>query len=134
MEPNTHLALSRALCGTPRVLDVGRAEVELETTDEMRADELGLVHGGFVFGLADHAAMLAINAPNVVLGSAETKFLAPVRAGERLRATARLEAVEGKRQRVRAEVFCGELCVFEGMFVCFVPSQHVLMGRLGGAT
>lgn len=134
MEPNTHLALSRELCGTPRALTDGSAEVELDTTDQMRADELGLVHGGFVFGLADHAAMLAINAPNVVLGSAETKFLAPVRAGDRLRAIARLERVEGKRQRVMAEVFCGEQRVFEGTFVCFVPAQHVLAGRRGGAT
>jgi acyl-coenzyme A thioesterase PaaI-like protein len=134
MEPNTHLALSRTLCGTPRVLEVGVAEVELETSEDMRADERGLVHGGFIFGLADHAAMLAINAPNVVLGSAETRFLAPVVAGERLRATARVLAVEGKRHRVEAEVWRGDERVFEGSFVCFVPAQHVLSARTGAAS
>jgi acyl-coenzyme A thioesterase PaaI-like protein len=131
MEANTHLALSRALCGTPRSLQVGAAEVELETTDEMRADDRGLVHGGFIFGLADHAAMLAINAPNVVLGSAETRFLAPVVVGERLRASARVLAVEGKRQRVEVEVSRDELRVFQGLFTCFVPEHHVLAARTG---
>lgn len=132
MEPNTHRALSRALCGTPSALRAGAAEVELDTTEDMRADELGLVHGGFIFGLADHAAMLAINAPTVVLGSAESKFLAPVKVGERVRAVANVTSVEGKRQRVEAAVFCGEKRVFEGAFMCFVPERHVLAAH-GGA-
>ncbi|MDB4990657.1 MAG: thioesterase superfamily domain protein [Myxococcaceae bacterium] len=134
MEPNTHLALSARLCGAPQALFAGGAEVELETSDEMRADERGLVHGGFIFGLADYAAMLAINEPNVVLGSAETRFLAPVVVGQRLRATARVLTVEGKRQRVEVHVARAEERVFEGTFVCFVPSQHVLDGvRKAGA-
>lgn len=131
MEPNTHRALSRPLCGTPRALQPGYAEIELETREEMRADEHGLVHGGFVFGLADHAAMLAINEPNVVLGSADTKFLAPVRVGERLLATARLAGVDGKRQNVEVVVTRADERVLEGTFVCFVPRQHVLLR--GGA-
>jgi acyl-coenzyme A thioesterase PaaI-like protein len=157
---NTHRALSARLCGTPLLLAQGAAEVELETIDEMRADEEGLVHGGFVFGLADHAAMLAINEPNVVLGSAELRFLAPVRVGERLTATARLLSLEGKRHRVEVHVNASflrsrsqeaeasgaavapagaaptarrEERVFEGTFVCFVPAQHVLAARSGGA-
>jgi acyl-coenzyme A thioesterase PaaI-like protein len=44
----------------------------------MAADQRGLVHGGFTFGLADYAAMVAVNDPNVVLGAAEVRFLAPV--------------------------------------------------------
>lgn len=129
MEPNTHLGLSSRLCGTPRALREGSAEVELVATDEMRADERGLVHGGFVFGLADYAAMLAINAPNVVLGSAETRFLAPVIVGDKLLATARVTSSDGKRQHVEAHVSRGLDRVFEGTFVCFVPSRHVLEPR-----
>lgn len=134
MEPNTHRALSRPLCGTPGNLQRGSAEVELETSDQMRADEHGLVHGGFVFGLADHAAMLAINEPNAVLGSAETRFLAPVTVGERLHAQARLVGVEGKRHRVEVRVSCEERPVFEGTFVCFVPARHVLSAVARGAS
>ena len=134
METNTHRALSRRLCGTPCALSQGVAEVELQTVDEMRADERGLVHGGFVFGLADHAAMLAINEPTVVLGSAEMRFLAPVVVGETLRASARLLGAEGKKQRVEVVVTRGDARVFEGTFVCFVPPRHVLDARPGGAS
>jgi uncharacterized protein (TIGR00369 family) len=131
MEPNTHLAIDARLCGTPRALREGSAEVELTASEEMRADARGLVHGGFVFGLADYAAMLAINAPNVVLGSAETRFLAPVVVGEKLLASARVTAAEGKKQVVEVHVSRGLDRVFEGSFVCFVPTRHVLELRGG---
>lgn len=132
MEPNTHLAIDARLCGTPRTLREGSAEVELQVSDDMRADAHGLVHGGFVFGLADYAAMLAINAPNVVLGSAETRFLAPVVVGQKLLATARVLSADGKRQHVEVHVSRGLDRVFEGNFVCFVPATHVLQPRTGG--
>jgi acyl-coenzyme A thioesterase PaaI-like protein len=132
MQLNTHLALSRSLCGQPRELSTGHAVVELSTTPDMAADEHGLVHGGFVFGLADAAAMYALNEPNVVLGSAETRFLAPVVVGELLRAVARLSRVEGKKSFVEVDVLRGEEKVMVGTFVCFVPSQHVLATRSQG--
>ena len=60
MEIGTHLAIDAELCG--KVVDVsnGLSRVEMETTVRMAADEKGLVHGGFVFGLADYAAMIAV--------------------------------------------------------------------------
>jgi uncharacterized protein (TIGR00369 family) len=138
MEPNTHLALSPLLCGTPRTLSAGTAEVELETREEMRADERGLVHGGFVFGLADYAAMLAINEPNVVLSGAEMRFLLPVVVGEKLTASARVLTRDGKRQQVEVHVTRladgAQQRVFEGTFACFVPNRHVLDKRTAGAS
>ena len=132
MQQSTHLALSAALCGVPLSIEEGCAVVELSTSAEMQADAHGLVHGGFVFGLADYAAMLAINEPNVVLGSAEVKLLAPVAVGERLRATASLARVDGKKHHVDVRVVRDEVDVFVGTFVCFVPKAHVLEGRVGG--
>jgi len=49
----------------------------------MAADARGLVHGGFTFGLADYAAMLAVNEPTVVLASAQTKLITPLPAARR---------------------------------------------------
>ncbi len=129
MMPNTHRALSTRLCGELRELREGEAVLEMAALPEMQADEHALVHGGFVFGLADHAAMLAINHPNVVLGSAETRFLAPVIVGDVLRASARVRAVEGKKHFVDVEVSTAKEKVFTGTFVCFVPGKHVLEGR-----
>ena len=107
MQPRTHLAIDRRLCGEP--LDpgetaAGTARVGLTTVPEMAADAAGLVHGGFVFGLADHAAMLAVNHPNVVLGSAAVRFLRPVAVGERLVAEATVAETAGRRSRVLVAV------------------------------
>jgi len=40
--------------------------------------------------------MLAVNAPTVVLGSAEVRFVKPVVVGERLLARARVEETVGR--------------------------------------
>jgi acyl-coenzyme A thioesterase PaaI-like protein len=124
----THRALDRPLCGEPVSVTPGAAEVALVATAEMAADERGLVHGGFVFGLADHAAMLAVNEPNVVLVRAEVRFVAPVAVGDRMTARARVETsgAGGARPVVEAEVMVEERAVFEGTLHCAVPSRHVL--------
>lgn len=126
--PATHLAIDRRLVGEPLELGDGAAAVLLETRQEMRADDQGLVHGGFVFGLADYAAMLAVNHPHVVLGSAEVRFLKPVAVGERLLARAAVEATDGRKSRVRVEVRRGEETVMSGSFVCFTLERHLLEG------
>jgi len=128
MQVHTHALLDRELCGAPVRLADGAAEVELVAIERMRADESGLVHGGFVFGLADHAAMLAVDRPTVVLGAAEIRFVAPVRVGERLRASARVREPSGKKILVDVEVTGDRGTVMTGAFTCFVPPQHVLAG------
>jgi len=126
MNIETHCGANRSLCGTPVKLGDGYSLVSLQTTEEMGVDGFGLVHGGFVFGLADYAAMIAVNHPNVALGAADVKFLKPVRVGETLMAEARIEKKEGKKQNVFVRVVRDGDHVFEGTFVCFVLKKHVL--------
>jgi len=132
MHPRTHLAIDPRLVGEARkIIEGSAAQAVLVTLPEMAADERGLVHGGFVFGLADYAAMLAVNHPNVVLGSSEVRFLKPVLVGERLVANAvveKTEQMEGKKIRVRVVVRRGEEEVLTGSFLCFTPERHVLEG------
>ncbi len=125
MRPNTHLGISSEWVGEPVSLSPGRAVVQLKTRPEMVADDMGLVHGGFAFGLADYAAMLAVNDPCVVLGSAEVKFIAPVKIGAILVATAEVIEESGKKRQVRCSINTTEL-VFEGTFTCFVLPKHIL--------
>lgn len=126
MKARTHLDISHALCGEPVEIEEGKATVAFETSEDMAVDEHGLVHGGFVFGLADHAAMLAVNDPNVVLGSAECRFLAPVRAGEKVFASAKVLETSGKKRTIDARAMVDENEVFAGTFVAFVLDAHVL--------
>lgn len=129
MQIKTHEMIDRTLCGEPVSVEPGQSEVRLVCLPSMGADGSGLVHGGFVFGLADYAAMLAVNHPNVVLGAAETRFLKPSRVGDTLSARAVDETPDGRKHLVRVEVACGGETVFAGTFTCFVPAEHVLAGR-----
>jgi acyl-coenzyme A thioesterase PaaI-like protein len=95
----------------------------------MQADDSGLIHGGFVFGMADYAAMLAVNDPNVVLGAADVRFTKPCRLGEKLTAKARILEEKGKKRMVEVIVGSGTDTVFEGTFTCFVLEKHVLAGK-----
>ena len=58
--------------------------VKLKTNEKMVADEKGLIHGGFIFSVADYSAMLAVNEPTVVLAGANVKFLKPVIVGDEI--------------------------------------------------
>ncbi|MBS3809757.1 MAG: PaaI family thioesterase [Desulfobacterales bacterium] len=126
MDIATHEKIDREFCGTPTELAEGYCRVELTALDRMAVDEKGLVHGGFVFGLADYAAMLAVNDPNVVLAGAEAKFTRPVRAGETLTAKATVDTVENRKRIVTVSVNRGDTEVFNGRFSCFVLERHVL--------
>jgi acyl-coenzyme A thioesterase PaaI-like protein len=128
MNIQTHPKLDRSLCGTPTAVDEGRATVDLITGREMVADAEGLVHGGFVFGAADYAAMLAVNHPNVVLGSANVRFTAPVRVGETVTCTAAVESTNGRKHEVGVTCTVGERVVLTGTLTCFVLDHHVLSG------
>ena len=123
---NTHPDISTGLVGRADELTPGKAQASLLTLAEMAADERGLVHGGFIFGLADYAAMLAVNDPNVVLGAAQSKFLAPVTVGDVAVATAVVVADNGRKRQVECHVKVGEKTVFQGEFTCFVLDKHVL--------
>jgi len=112
--------------GRPLKLGDGASIVELEALGEMSVDEWGLIHGGFTFGLADYAAMLAVNHPNVVLASAEVRFKAPVRVGDLMRAEARVVEERGKWRRVEVEVSVDDRTVLEGVMNCVVLRRHVL--------
>jgi len=129
MTINTHLEISEDLCGRVTDLQPGSCTLELTPMAQIRADDRGLVHGGFIFGAADYAAMLAINDPHVVLAGAEVRFMKPTRVGERL--VFKAETVTDHPRRPSVEVHALDAAgeeVFRGVFSCAVLSRHVLDG------
>jgi uncharacterized protein (TIGR00369 family) len=121
----THTRIDQDFCGTPLDVGEGFSRVQLRTNQRMAVDESGLLHGGFIFGLADYSAMIAVNHPNVVLGAADVKFAKPVKAGEVIVAEANVKRQEGKKYEVYSTVKRGDTRIFEGRFVCFVLDKHV---------
>ncbi len=129
MELRTHEKIAHELCGRPLDLGAGRARIMLVMSPEMAVDPRGLVHGGFTFGLADHAAMLAVNEPTVVLASAQVRFLGPVIVGDQVEAEAVVERSEGKKRWVRVVVRRDGTPVLEGEFLAVIPDRHILETR-----
>ena len=126
LEQKTHLCIEASLCGKMTTLEQNYAEVVLHTTHQMGADAMGLVHGGFVFGAADYAAMCAVNDPYVVLGMATSTFIAPVKVGDVVVCKATVLVEKGKKKEVSVEAFVEEKLVFKGSFTTFVLQEHVL--------
>ncbi|NPA51367.1 MAG: PaaI family thioesterase [Aquificae bacterium] len=100
----------------------------LNTTSNMKVDEKGLVHGGFIFGAADFCAMLCVNHPNVVLASSHVKFLKPSKVGDILFFEASLLKKEKNKRVVKVIGYrqSKDDMVFEGEFLCIIPKKHVL--------
>ena len=123
----THKLADKSLLGTSiSVIEGESAIVELVTGGSMVVDDKGLVHGGFVFGLADYVAMLAVNHPNVVLGGSKSRFIAPVRMGEIMRAEAYVESADSRKHVVNVEISVNGNMIFIGVFTCYVLDSHVL--------
>ncbi|RLI76182.1 thioesterase [Archaeoglobales archaeon] len=122
----THKLASKELVGEVMEIKEKEAKVRLKALKEMAVDERGLIHGGFTFGLADLAAMVAVNHPNVVLGRAEVKFTKPVKVGDEIIAHAKVVEVKGKKNLVEVIVRVQDNIVLEGIFHCYVLDKHVL--------
>ena len=127
MEIKTHLLAHGPLLGTPvEVVDGKSAIVRLVAIENMVIDEEGLVHGGFTFGLADYAAMLAVNDPNVVIGSSNVRFTAPVKRGDVMIAEAKVVEEVKRKRLIVVEVKVDNKPVLTGEITCFVLDKHVL--------
>jgi acyl-coenzyme A thioesterase PaaI-like protein len=127
MDIRTHLEVNHKLLGIPLKVETGvMARVKLVASDEMKVDSKGLVHGGFTFGLADYASMLAINEPYVVLGASEVKFTSPVVVGDTILVDANVIGTNGKQRIVDINVTVEGKTVLQGKMTCYVLSEHVL--------
>ena len=97
-----------------RLLEVGpgRARVAMPVTGEM-VNGHAIGHGGLTFAVADSAFAFACNSygPVTVAHSAEIRFLAPVRQGDELVATAVERSREERRGVYDVEVRAGDTLV-----------------------
>jgi len=123
---NTHERIDNDLCGRIEKLEKGTLELTLKTTPEMLADDMGLVHGGFIFSAADYAAMAAVNERNVVLVASNTQFLSPVRLGDTVLFKANVRHKEGRKRNVIVMGYVQDIKVFDGEFKTVVTDRHVL--------
>jgi len=122
----THQNINHDICGEIEKVEVGYVELKLVTTQDMVADDLGLIHGGFIFGAADYAAMVAVNEKNVVLVGCESNFLAPAKFGDIIYIKAKVRHKEGRKRNVHVTAQIEDIKIFEGEFKTVVTERHVL--------
>ena len=122
----THERVNQDLNGEITIMEAGYVEVRLVTTSEMIADDIGLIHGGFIFSAADYAAMLAVNERNVVLVASDCQFLSPVKFHDVVNVRAKVRHKEGRKRNVHVEAFVLDIKVFEGEFKTVITEKHIL--------
>jgi len=127
---NTHKRINENLSGEVIKLENGYVEVMLSTVEDMLADDMGLIHGGFIFSAADYAAMLAVNEPNVVLVGSDCQFLSPVKLYDEVNIVAKLRNKEGRKRNVHVKGFVLDIKVFEGEFKTVITDKHILKLKL----
>ena len=128
MVQKTHLNINPRLCGDVVKLDQGYAKIRLKTDANMAADKEGLIHGGFIFGAADYAAMCAVNEPNVVLSGSSCRFIAPSAKGDEIEFEATIVEQDGPKAIVEVVAHCRGRDIFSATFKTFVTKEHVLKG------
>ena len=126
----THQKINHDLCGEIEKIEVGYVELKLVTTTEMVADDMGLIHGGFIFGAADYAAMVAVNEKNVVLVGSESNFLSPAKFGDIIHVKAKVRHKEGRKRNVHVIAQVEDIKIFEAEFKTVVTERHVLKLKL----
>jgi acyl-CoA thioesterase len=126
----THERIHQDLCGEVIKIEQGYVELRLTTTQDMLADDVGLIHGGFIFSAADYAAMLAVNERNVVLVASDCQFLSPVKFHDEVNFVARVRHKEGRKRNVHVEAHVFDIKVFEGEFKTVITERHVLKLKL----
>jgi acyl-CoA thioesterase len=99
-----------------RITEVGpgSATVEMTVRDDM-VNGQAIGHGGLTFTLADSAFAFACNSYNrrAVAASADIRFLAPTRVGDRLVAAAVERSRDGRDGVYDVTVRCGDTVVAE---------------------
>jgi len=123
---HTHERINQHICGEIILIEDGYVELLLVTQPEMVADDIGLVHGGFIFNSADYAAMLAVNQHNVVLVASDCQFLSPVKFHDEVKFIAKVRHKEGRKRNVHVKGYVLDIKVFEGEFKTVVTDRHVL--------
>lgn len=125
-----HPKINEHLCGEVKENKEGYARVMLVTNAEMVVDSVGLVHSGFIFASAAHAAMSAINDPNAIIVGADSKFLAPIEEGNVIDFEAKVLQKDTKKREVKVAGMILDIKIFEGIFHIVSFDRHVLRLKL----
>ncbi|MBO8126710.1 MAG: transcription factor FapR [Firmicutes bacterium] len=91
----------------------------LDTDSSMTFAASEIVRGHHIFAQANSLAAALVDAPVALTGSAQIKYLAPVYAGQRIVAKAKVTKIEGRKRLIKVRSYVGDKDVFVGDFTLF---------------
>lgn len=127
---NTHKRINKTFSGKVVALEKSYCKVAFLTTNDMRVDELGLVHSGFVFSAADYAASIAVNEQNTVIIGSKVSFLAPAKVGDLVEIEARVKFEDLRKREIEVEGKINEIKVFQGTFHAVILEKHIFKTKI----
>jgi len=126
----THTKVRSNLIGTIISLEKSKSKTTLQTTDEMKVDNLGLIHSGFIYGGAEYAAVVAVNEENLVVISSKVKFLAPAKSGDLIEFKAIAKFEDSRKREIKVVGEINEIKIFEGFFQAILLENHILKTKI----
>ena len=84
-----------------------------------------IIRGHILFAQANTLANAIVDAEIALTGEADIKFMAPVFAGERVLAKARVIGIKNRRKEVHVIMKTKKKLVFEGTFTIYCLTQEL---------
>ena len=115
--------------GTAFLLEKNHAKTRFFTTDDMVCDTEGLIHSGFIFMGANHAALLAINEEFCVSIGARINFFGPLKLGDVVEFDAQARFEESRKREVKVLGYVKDIKIFEGIFQLVTLEEHIFLAQ-----
>lgn len=127
----TSSLINQNIVGFLEEIEEDGALVRLNCTEEMVADQKGLIHSGFLFSSASYAALTAVNEKNAVIAVSKANFLSPLKLGDVVDFRARAFQNTGRKRVVEVIGTLRQNKVFEAEFSIVILDRHILSLDLG---
>jgi len=124
--------INRSIVGYLEEVMEGEAIIRLNCTEDMVADQKGLIHTGFMFSSANYAALLAVNEPNAITIVSKVNFLLPAVLNDEIIFKSHAMQTESRKRIVKVDGFIRDNKIFEAEFSIVIMERHILNMNLSG--
>jgi len=107
-------------------LELGRMAVStLTVTQDMVLEKAGVLHGYFMYAMADTLSLALVDAEHALTGVANVKYKVPVKAGSKLVARAEVANKRGARYFIHVFIRSNNIEVFRAKFTIVTLDKQI---------
>lgn len=130
--PQVYLDANTSLFGTINALEKGYCSLLFTPSSNMKVDNLGLIHSGYLVSSAMYAAMLAVNEVTAIPLASHCDFFAPFELGNTIEFRAQMLQNDTKKREVQVDGFVLDIKVFQALFEVAIFEHHVFKLQITG--